>query len=425
MGLLSLFRKETSVPRSIISEPINVVTGGLGSGKTLFAISQADALKQHGDADVVYQVGIREPDTRHLPNLPFPLEEWHTRADAGELKNAVIIVDEFHTRMPQRGPGRAPEWIEAMAETRARDVRWILITQSKEFDHFVKGRVNRHFYLSRKLGIRASTIYEWMNRFVGNPEEDKEARAAAMVHPKWRHPVKRYGHWYKSAAAHRFRVRIPLRLWLVPIFIVVAGYLVWKAWHSFGGLLGGESLSSIAGGPTAALAAGAKSAEQATMPSPQASGAALKPTTDLVEYLMQFRPLDPTRPWSAPVFQGAAIVAKPELYCVSAGAGEDANGEFVDESCRCFTEQGTPYVIDAADPTYCKKIARGGVYNPYRTPPAPVAATPAGAPGETHGKALEEPRAADGAPTLGSVIHGPQITGYGDLGATLKSGVSQ
>lgn len=146
--------------KPLISAPINVVTGTLGAGKTLFAIEQADLLIQSKQADVVYQLGINEPDLRKLPALPFPIEEWAMRADKGELKNAVIIVDEFHKWMPARGPGRPPKWIEEMAESRRRDVRWILLTQSGDFDHFLKGtRLNKHWHLSRKgyLGFSRHT----------------------------------------------------------------------------------------------------------------------------------------------------------------------------------------------------------------------------------------------------------------------------
>ena len=137
--------------KPIISAPLNVVTGTLGAGKTLFAIQQADLLVKTKQASQIYQVGINDPDTRKLPHLPFPLEDWVKHADAGELKDAVIIVDEFHKWMPQRGPGRPPKWIEELAEARKRGCIFILLTQSVEFDHFLKGtRLNKHYYLSRK-----------------------------------------------------------------------------------------------------------------------------------------------------------------------------------------------------------------------------------------------------------------------------------
>ncbi|WP_372163655.1 zonular occludens toxin domain-containing protein [Xanthomonas axonopodis pv. cyamopsidis] len=351
--------------KPLIIAPLNVVTGTLGAGKTLFAIEQADLLIQNKLADRVYQIGINGPDTRKLPDLPFPIEEWATRADAGQLKNTVIIVDEFHKWMPQRGPGRPPKWIEEMAESRRRDVRWILLTQSAEFDHFLKGtRLNKHFHLSRKGFLNRSTIFEWSERFVANPAENKDARKEAII-TNWWHPKKYYS-WYESAAAHRFRVRLPMRVWAMLVIVPAILYYGLVGVKSLGNMVQGKAL-------TVPASAGAHSSVPGQMPTAGQGegGARVQATTKPGEYLAQFQPVVPHMPWSAPIYQGREVVSKPEIYCMSVGH-DGADG------CHCYSEQGTKLSVAVE---ICRTVAREGVYNPYRdpvqvAPPSPAAAEP-------------------------------------------------
>lgn len=356
--------------RALITESINIVTGALGAGKTLFAIQQADLLRKAGEAKHVYQVGINEPDLRKLPALPFPLEEWHIHADAGDLENAVVIVDEFHKWMPQRSQNsRPPKFIEEMAEARKRDVRFLLLTQSTEFDHFLKGtRLNRHFYVARKAGLGRARIFEWQNRFVSNPEENENARKAAIQHI-WKHPAKEYGDWYVSAKAHRHKFRLPLRGWLAVVLVPTLIYFIVRGVSGIGGILDGSSLR-----PPAAL-----DAPTGSMPAAPGQPAGTAPVMDLDGYVKKFEALHPALPWSAPAYQGRSVVSDPQLYCVQSEAGTDANGVYGEGRCTCFTEQMTRHPIDE---TACLSVVRDGIYNPYKAPivsqPQAMASTGAG-----------------------------------------------
>lgn len=347
--------------KPIISAPINVVTGTLGAGKTLFAIQQADLLVQTGQAKVIYQVGINEPDTRKLPHLPFPLHEWVEYADRGELKDAVVIVDEFHKLMPQRGPGRPPKWIEEFAEARKRGCIFIFLTQSVEFDHFLKGtRLNKHYYLSRKGFLARSTIYEWTARFVADPESNKDARKEAVI-TLWRHP-KKYYDWYVSAERHRFKIRLPLRVWAALFFLPVLGYVAYNGFSRVQGLASGDSPLLVAPGD------GASGGLVASSVAPGGAGegkSVVRRTDDLGAYLQQFEPLAPHLPWSGAVYQGREVVARPDIYCIAVGVDGS-------EGCNCYTEQVTP--MTRVPEEICQTIARHGVYNPYR---APMASAPA------------------------------------------------
>lgn len=353
--------------KPIISAPLNVITGTLGAGKTLFAVEQADLLVKTGQASVVYQLGINEPDTRKLPALPFPIEEWAVRADRGELKNAVIIVDEFHKWMPARGPGRPPKWIEEMAESRRRDVRWILLTQSGDFDHFLKGtRLNKHFHLSRKGYLNRSTILEWSERFVNNPADNKDARKEAIL-TNWWHP-KQYYDWYVSAAAHRFKIRLPMRIWAALVLIPAIGYFVLNGAKFMGGVVTGQGLAAIAPAKASPGSADAAMMEMEGRGGARGDGgsgdggAVIRATSNPGEYLTQFEPIIAQMPWSAPIYQGREVVAQPEIYCMS--VGHDGS-----DGCHCYSEQGTK--LTRVPVEICRVVAREGVYNPYRSPVMP------------------------------------------------------
>lgn len=82
------------------------------------------------------------------------------------------------------------------------------------------------------------------------------------------------------------------------------------------------------------------------------------------EYAEAHLPRFATMPWSARVFDSRSVTADPILLCMSTGAGTGAQGEYLDASCTCLTEQGTRYDISDGE---CRRVARYGTpHNPYR-----------------------------------------------------------
>lgn len=383
------FKKKKGTTRSVFMEPINIITGAQGAGKTLFAIAQSDALRKWGDAKKLYAIGINEPDVRKLPPLPFPIQDWHKPENADTINGAVIIVDEFHEWFPQRGQGRPPEHVEQLAQARKRGVRFIFLTQSVEFDHFLKGsRCNRHFHLERKAGLRGCTVREWQNEFCSYPKDKRMQERATWF--RWNHDL-RYKDWYVSAESHHFRPRIPFRIVAGVAFIALA---VWLAQRTFSGATG-----SLFRGDTSAL-----TGKPAT-PAPVASGAstftqsggetstAIPLAKNAGEYAARFTPIIPEAPWSAPAYQGRAVVSDPQLYCIAMGAGLDGNGKYSEASCHCYTEQATRYETQPAISTErCRALAENGVYNPYRPP---LQLSQPAARGEAGGEAHSGPRPTD------------------------------
>lgn len=357
----------------VIFEPLNLFTGGQGAGKTLFAIEQADLLQQDRAEARIYQVNIRKPDVRYLPHLPFGIEEM-LFDDAGnpvtdEQGNhlpkwtrlpigSVVIVDEAHKVFPQRGPGRPPRWIEAMAESRYEGIRWLFLTQAPgSLDAFLRDRMNRHFHIERKGGMNQATFYEFENRVVGKDAMPMQKRHADAKHVR-RYP-KKYFTWYESAKQHYFRVRIPLKVWAALVFIPIALFVAYKVVAQVGGLMGSK------GGESAAASSVLPASSSAAVTADRQLSRTSPMTPE--EYVAQFAPVVPWMPWSAPVHQQAKVTTQADLYCMASGAGRDANGEHKGASCSCMTEQGTPYVLT---PEQCLTYARNGIYNPFRAPPA-------------------------------------------------------
>lgn len=337
------------------TDPLTLVTGKQGAGKTLLAIAAADGMKQADPTVTVWQLNIRNADPRYLAPLPFDPSEM-VEGEGGVMvprwttlpPKSVILVDEAHRVFPQRGPGRPPLWIEAMSETRYQGVRWVLITQAPaSVDAFLRDRTNRHLHVERKGGLGGAAVYEF-DRCV-DADRDYRARKDATLIP-FKYP-KQFFSRYDSAKDHHFRIRIPWKLWLVFPFLALAGYVAWNVVAKVGDVMNGVT-EKIVG------QAGPASDEKPRPVKPSESSDSQPIVRDPVAWAEQFRPLLPAQPWSAPAYQGRKVAAQPEVYCISKGI----NGR---EGCNCYTEQATRYQLDSAT---CLDIARWGNYNPFRDP---------------------------------------------------------
>lgn len=349
--------------KPLFSEPKVLITGVEGAGKTLFAVQQSDMLAQ-AEGGQIYQVNIRGADPHHLPKLPFDLREMSTVTDpeTGDLlprwavdlePGTVVIVDECHKVYPQRGPGRPPKDIEMLGEGRQKGIRFVYLSQSPDsIDSFLRERISRHFHLERRGNMQRATVFEF-DHYVYRPRTAWQERKDATVH-FWAYPKEYYG-WYTSAKSHHFKRRIPWKIFAALLFLPIAGYVAYTVWDKVGSLSSG-GLASLSAKPASApgLQSDKRDGDKTDAP-----------VMDYEKYLLQFSPLVPSMPWSAPAYQGREVAAQPDLFCMASAAGVDAQGEHQDATCTCRTEQGTRYNIDQGT---CGLIAREGIYNPYRSP---------------------------------------------------------
>lgn len=307
---------------------IRFLSGQPGHGKTLRALVLAMEFKKQGR--VVYVEGIKDLDFDKTGFLPLEdPKDWENLPDG-----AVILVDECYRHFPNRSAqSKTPPHVEAMARHRHRGFDFILVSQdpAKQVDPFLRGLVDEHTHVRRKFGTHNVVLKTW-DHFQSNP------LASDGRNVVWRYPKDVFS-WYTSATMHTVKRSMP---WWVFVIVPLVAFVGYVGWHikSGGFLTNGDTAQKAASAAGGTAIAGHTGDERPL-------------TTD--EYLARMEPRIYGQPWTAPLYDQADPVAKPEIYCMSSAV-----------KCTCITEQGTIYRLKQA---VCRTIARVGNYNPYRDPP--------------------------------------------------------
>jgi len=304
---------------------------------------------------------------------------------------ALIFVDEAwkwfgHLQNAQRQ--QTPEHVLQLAEHRHRGIDFFWTYQQPcQIYPFARGLCDEHWHVVRRFGTKIIEVFKWeeLNEEVksGGKRENAQRQIRTLPENAWQA--------YKSAEVHTIRQRVPFRVLALPALAVGAAVAIWFAFTML---------------KPSARAATPPEGREAAAAAPALSDGAHgedKPPITPAEYAKRHLPRFATMPWTAPVFDERAITADPQLLCVLSGAGEDAYGQWRDESCRCVTEQNTVYEIGEGE---CRRIARNGpAYNPYRER-------------RDDGVQGRAPAAMarSAAPSPGVVIEAEQISGYGDIG---------
>lgn len=329
--------------------PIDVLTGQPGNGKT--ALMMEMLLDASSKAErPIFAAGIDGLAPGIATELVDP-RRWDECPDG-----SLIFVDEAwkwfgHLQDAQRQ--QTPPHVLKLAEHRHRGIDFVWTTQMpNQLFPFVRGLINKHFHVVRRFGTQIIDVYQW-----GELNEDiKSTGKRDIALRNTRALPKVVFDKYKSATLHTIKRSIPMRVWLLPVCIVAFFVLAYVGYRmlrpeAMAAKMTGEDASA----PQGALRPGAASSR------PDSEGPKWATLTD---YAVAHMPRFPTMPWSAPIYDSRAVTADPELFCMLSGAGEDANGDYKDETCNCKTEQGTAYKVTQAE---CRTVALGGVpYNPYR-----------------------------------------------------------
>ncbi len=326
---------------------IRLFTGLPGAGKTAHAVAIALELMQQGRPVYVSNMnGMAIPGA-----IPFEdPRKWE------ELpSDAVLIVDEAQRFWRASRSLDVPPEVQAMETHRHLGIDFLLTTQQPNYllKH-LRGLVGEHVHHLRRTNGSAQT---WTWKGVcdepDNLSERDRADVSMFVYPKHVFGM------YTSTEKDTHRPGIPRKWKFVGAAAVALLLLV---------MFGPDYLKS-------------KTLESARLKREAADGSPAKPPTQggdprkrkrplsLREYVAQLRPRVGAAPWSAPIFDDRQVVAEPEVYCVSSGAGLDAQGSYRPASHTCLTEQGTAYELDAKT---ARSLARtGNMYNPFKQPPQP------------------------------------------------------
>ena len=330
----------------MLSQPITVVTGVPGAGKTLYALHQALELQKSGRP--VFALGVEGLDPDFCNLLP---DDWDIAKWVELPADAVLLIDECHKWLPVRSPGRPPEWIQKLTEIRHFGITLILVTQDvRNIDSFVRRLIGEHVHVSRKAGFPGAMV----RTFQGVQEDVNFNHASSSMVP-WRYPKDLYK-VYKSATKHLIKPKLPLKIWLAIGFAAILVFLVPWVISRFNSVADGPSQTASKTGsidPKTAFASSSDDEEIKWL------------TVD--DYVKDHKPLLPAIPWTAPVFQDLPLTTVPDMFC----SIWDENGP--EERCTCYNEQ---VIKDSSVPSHvCFIIAREGLYNPYRNNVGPAGAS--------------------------------------------------
>lgn len=367
---------------------VTLITAPPGSGKSLRLVNYIhEELAKGGPVFVSNVNGLI--DTGEFAGwIPFPDPTQWTTLPAG----STLVVDEAQDFFRPTGKATLPDYLTEMERIRHYGIRLVLATQHSSFLHpHILKLVTKHEHLVRENGAKSSTIYK-RSRVIANTGSD--SALAKEDHHSWPHPAQFYDA-YKSAQTHTVKRTIKSKykrgIALLVVALVILGFVFWK-------------MRNVTDAPEE---------KKAGTPSAQAVGSSAFATKESkpkyaspADYAKAHLPRIGMMPWTAPVYDDRSITADPIIVCASSLPGPGADGEWLEATCTCFTEQGTLY--DLSQPE-CRTIARRGpVYNPYKersngveghAPPAMATAPPVAAPAVV---ALDGPQAEN----YGQILHG-------------------
>lgn len=358
-------------------EPLTLVTGAPGHGKTLYAVDVLRKAKSEGLRTFHYGVKDLSPDVAE------PLDDMKRWFELPS--GSVLVVDECQEgdRFPKRPAHQPPpEWIEKISKVRHFGIRIVLVTQDpRNMDHFVRRLIGVHYHVTRKTGQQWALVHEF--RPYADDPRNRQAQKTAQ-HRIWKYPKDVYA-LYTSATKHMVKPKVPWKVWALPVLVVltlIAGWYGVKSIMAIGNH--GESDAPALAEPASAVAPGAWPPMVA---GPGPGNVERDAWASAEEFATAHTPLLRGVPWSAPVFRQLPVTAVPELYCVVVGE-LGAQGS----RCRCFSEQMTRIDIQFSD---CMEAVTRGVYNPYRS-------VRAGWAGSQQGGASERSASDAAAPSAGA-----------------------
>lgn len=204
---------------------IILVTGTPGSGKTLFVVSKILELKKQFPDRKIYA----DIDGLQIDGVEQSPDDWRTTPD-----NSIVIYDEAqqHERFRAGTQANKDEIVQKLQVHRHTGHDIWFITQSPRFlNAFVLDLVGEHYHLHRPYGAKLASVYYW--RSVRKQPQSLASRELAENEFLFKYPKELFD-VYKSATQHNVKLKIPKKLWLIVLAIVIMTGFVVKMIYSDG-----------------------------------------------------------------------------------------------------------------------------------------------------------------------------------------------
>lgn len=345
---------------------IKLISGLPGAGKTLSLVHALVQFRKSDATRPVYSYGVAGlkeglalPCDVKAPVIPNPkfgeVDEpeflpWWAQLPHG----SIICIDEVQDVWPTSrltGEELRSSALDIFLLTRHRHwgYDFILTSQKPAFLHkHARDLVDEHTHIVRRWNAKSVDRYIWQEG-----QEDVKSRSvrALAQRSKWKYPRECFD-LYRSSTVHTMKRRLPWQYWLMIGAAVAAVPMIWYAVHRVVGLRNISKDSGVAAAP-------ASSSQRSSL----AIGGEKVRWATVEDYVKDHLPRVANQPWSAPVFDGEGIAAKPDLLCIEYHRVINGTDQ---ELCSCYTEQVTPYDLHSL--AECRRYARHGVYNPRRPP---------------------------------------------------------
>jgi len=321
---------------------LTIVTGLPGACKTLYTLSKLFPL--FADRQI-YVYDINEIDHAFFGTLPLEdPEAWYELPEG-----AVIVMDEAQKVFPVRRAGSlVPQKCSEFETHRHKGFDIILLTQDATLlDVHIRKLAGKHIHCQRLFNTQSSTIFEY-NKFQPKPE-DRNTIKKAVASPTWMFDKKMYGH-YKSSDLHTHKAKIPKRLLIVPVVLLVGVVVVWFAAQKLIHLFGKDPAAAFETGKVAQV---------------DGEGRALPVLSGVDKWVAARTPVVEGLPWTAPLYAEVQDVKTfPKPHCIIFGIDP---GKSIGK-CACYSQQLTrmPSVNNAV----CRQLAEQGWFDASIDPEA-------------------------------------------------------
>ncbi len=305
---------------------IVLITGGPGTGKTAFTLSQLLEEKYQGRP--LYVDGVKDLQIDHEE---FDPHKWPDELPEGSL----AVIDECQRYWRPAGSGKAlPDSIAELETHRHKGIDFFIVTQHPSLLHNnVRRLVGRHIHIVANWAGRKQ--YEW-----AECKTDPQQGRANAVTKKYTLPKKVYK-LYKSAEVHtKQNRRLPVQVYILGALLVLGAILFARVFGSINDKISGTSAAQ----------------SDKTVTATSSTSNAAKGTGVLLP--QHFVPRVPHQPETAPAYDEVRKVTT--FPKASACVMSERNG------CKCYTQQGSRYLTTD---NYCKTFIAQSSFDPYRLQP--------------------------------------------------------